>query len=119
MITGMHSSSVARYCRSCVYCLFANPNYYMNALTGPLAPHIPHRSTHDMFCEMFLCLLHHLVKWCVQDGLEPASITTETKDRFWRETFKHAVVLQEGFKRHEMVQQKFAARKDTAMGVAN
>jgi hypothetical protein len=98
-----------------VHCLFANQNYYMNALNRPLAPHTPHRSTHDMFCEMFLCLLHHLVKLCVQDGLHHACINKNVKHRHWEETYNHAVVLQEGFKRQEMLQQEYAAHKDRAI----
>ena len=119
MITGMHSSSVARYCGSCAYCRFADPKYYMNALTRPLAPHIPHRSTHNMLCGMFPCLLHHLVKWCVQEGLDIASITTKTKEARWRLTYQHAAVLQEAVKRQEIAHDQFSAHKDTAMDVAN
>jgi hypothetical protein len=119
MITGMHSSSVARYCGSCAHCQFADPKYYMNALTRPLAPHIPHRSTHNMFCGMFLCLLHHLVKWRVQDGLNPDFINLTTKNERWRVTYNHATVLQEEVKRQEIAHEHLAAYKDTAMDVAN
>jgi hypothetical protein len=91
----------------------------MNALTRPLAPHIPHHSTHNMLCGMFLCLPHHLVKWCVQDGLQSADISTQTKEARWQLTYKHATVLQEAIKRQEIAHEKFAAHKDAAVDVAN
>ena len=119
MTTGMHSSSVARYCGSCAYCRFADPKYYMNALTRPLAPHIPHHSTHNMLCGMFLCLLHHLMKWCVQDGLKPDDIKMATKNERWSSTYNHAKVLQDAVKRWEQIHHQSADYKDTAMDVAN
>ena len=118
MITGMHSSSVARYCGSCAHCQFANPKYSMNALTRPLAPHIPHRSTHNMFCGMFLCLLHHLVKLRVQDDLLLDELTVKTKHARWTVTYNVATVLQGAVKRQDIALQELAAHKDTAMDVA-